>query len=157
MILSCLERIIQRDVKALAAYSSIRHISFLLIIFVFLILRGKLRGEIMMLLHGFISCLIFYFIGEFYRSSGCRLFYYLLGLLNINLRFGLIFVLIFLVNGGIPFCLLFYVDFLGVAIRIGILKGLIVFVFFYYFFIFYYCIFVIESSVVGKRIVNFTL
>uniref|UniRef100_A0A0M3HZZ9 Cytochrome c oxidase subunit 3 n=1 Tax=Ascaris lumbricoides TaxID=6252 RepID=A0A0M3HZZ9_ASCLU len=49
----------QSDAKALAAYSSITHIRFVLMALVFIIMSGKTGGVILMLAHGYTSTLCF--------------------------------------------------------------------------------------------------
>jgi len=68
---------IQVDSKSLAAYSSINHISFLLLGLVLLFNVSKCGVFILILGHGFSSTIIFYLIGFFYIKKGSRNIYYL--------------------------------------------------------------------------------
>jgi len=69
----------QGDSKSLAAYSSIRHISFILLSVLFLFNISKVGSFLLMLGHGFSSTIIFYLIGFFYRINGSRMVYYFVG------------------------------------------------------------------------------
>lgn len=68
--------LVQRDLKALAAYSSINHISFVLLIFGFISIYSFWCRVLIILSHGLISILIFFFIGEFYHRRLTRINYY---------------------------------------------------------------------------------
>jgi len=70
---------IQSDLKSLAAYSSINHISFLLLVLLLLNMLGKNSAVLIMISHGFISTLIFFLIGEFYHLSFTRNIYFIGG------------------------------------------------------------------------------
>jgi NADH:ubiquinone oxidoreductase subunit 4 (subunit M) len=83
----------QRDLKSLSAFSSINHMSFLLV----LLLRcGFIRkwGSLLIIIsHGFISTLIFFLVGEFYHIRFTRNFYFFGGIIFSN--FGFLFLFIF--------------------------------------------------------------
>jgi NADH:ubiquinone oxidoreductase subunit 4 (subunit M) len=68
--------VIQSDLKALAAFSSINHMSFLLFVLLFSSLLGKFGAVLVMVSHGFISTLLFFFIGEFYHLRYTRNFFF---------------------------------------------------------------------------------
>ncbi|KAK6020845.1 NADH-ubiquinone/plastoquinone family protein, partial [Ostertagia ostertagi] len=104
--------VFQSDSKSLAAYSSVTHISFLLLSLRMLILRGKLSGLMIMLAHGYTSTLIFYIIGEFYHARSSRIIYFLNSFLSSRILFGILFSLVFLSNSGVPPSLSFLSEFI---------------------------------------------
>jgi len=53
--------ILQRDTKALVAYSSVVHIGFLLLVLVFYSVYRKNSALMMILAHGYVSVVIFFF------------------------------------------------------------------------------------------------
>jgi NADH:ubiquinone oxidoreductase subunit 4 (subunit M) len=108
----------QRDAKSLAAYSSVTHISFLLLSLLFVFIRGKTRRVIIILAHGYTSTLIFYLIGEFYHSSNRRIIYYINRFFNRRIIIAIVFSLVFLSNSGVPPSLSFLAEF--IAIRRGL-------------------------------------
>lgn len=145
----------QRDSKALAAYSSVTHIRFLLLSLVFITIRGKTRALILILAHGYTSTLIFYLIGEFYHTSTRRIIYFINSFFRSRIIIGILFSLIFLSNSGVPPSLSFLSEFL--VIRNGIIfrKSLFLIVFIYFLVSFYYSLFLITNSLIGKNFLNF--
>lgn len=122
MILAAFCCMFQSDAKALAAYSSITHIRFVLIALVFVILSGKTGGIILMLAHGYTSTLMFYLVGEFYHISGSRLVYYMRGFFGSSIIMGLIFAVVFLSNRGTPPSLSFVSEFVVISSSLGVMK-----------------------------------
>lgn len=122
MILSAFCCIFQSDAKALAAYSSITHMSFLLMALVFVLIAGKTRGLIMILAHGYTSTLMFYLIGEFYHVSGSRIVYYMNGFFSSRIIMAIIFSVVFLSNRGTPPSLSFMSEFVAITSALNIIK-----------------------------------
>lgn len=122
MILASLCCIFQSDRKALAAYSSVTHMRFLLMSLVFVIIVGKTRRIILILAHGYTSTLMFYLIGEFYHVSGRRLIYYLGGFISSSLIMAIVFGVVFLSNRGTPPSLSFVSEFVSISSVLGIGK-----------------------------------
>uniref|UniRef100_A0AC35UIJ7 NADH-ubiquinone oxidoreductase chain 4 n=1 Tax=Rhabditophanes sp. KR3021 TaxID=114890 RepID=A0AC35UIJ7_9BILA len=147
--------IFQRDAKALAAYSSITHIRFLLFSLLFINLTGKTRRLIIIVAHGYTSTLIFYFIGEFYHIRSSRILYFLNSFINSRILIRTFFALAFLSNRGVPPSLSFVAEF--ITIRRGrILLPLRFYLIFIYFFVaFYYSLYIIVISFIGKSFINF--
>lgn len=145
----------QRDAKALAAYSSVTHISFLLMTLSFLILRGKTRRLIIMLSHGYTSTLIFYLIGEFYHVSLRRMVYYIGGFFSSSMFISLVFCFVFLSNIGVPPSLSFLSEFVGVSSAFNMFFCRFWLVFVYFFVAFYYSIYILTSALIDKVFINF--
>jgi len=150
MVLRSLVCIFTSDSKALVAYSSVSHISFLLLILIGLNRRLKRSGVLLMLAHGYISSLIFFLVSLCYRVCGTRLVYMINSLWACSLFFGLTFLLIFMANVGSPFTLAFYSEVVGVTSLLGT-GGLLWLLRFYYFVTFYYSVVFAVVSVVGKN------
>uniref|UniRef100_A0A0N4XFT0 NADH-ubiquinone oxidoreductase chain 4 n=1 Tax=Nippostrongylus brasiliensis TaxID=27835 RepID=A0A0N4XFT0_NIPBR len=155
IILAAVTCTFQRDSKSLAAYSSVTHISFLLLSLSLILIRSKVGGLITMLAHGYTSTLIFYFIGEFYHSSSRRIIYFINRFFSSRILFGIIFSLVFLSNRGVPPSLAFLAEFIIIINRFIYSKLLIFFIFLYFMIAFYYSLFLIINSLMGKILVNF--
>jgi len=110
--------VFQRDTKSLAAYSSVTHIRFLLLSLVFVSIRGKIRGLMLMLAHGYTSTLIFFIIGEFYHTSGRRIIYFINRFFSSRIISGILITLTFLSNRGVPPSLSFLSEFVVISNRI---------------------------------------
>ena len=147
--------VFQRDSKSLAAYSSVTHISFLLLALVFISIRGKIRSLILILAHGYTSTLIFYYIGEFYHTSGRRIIYFINRFFRSRIIIGILFSLTFLSNSGVPPSLSFVSEFIVISNSLILIKVIFFIVFIYFVVSFYYSLFLITSSLIGKSFINF--
>lgn len=154
IILAAFCCVFQSDAKALAAYSSVTHMSFLLIAIVFVIMAGKTSGVVIMLAHGYTSTLIFYLIGEFYHVSISRMVYYMRGFFRSSIIMALIFVVVFLSNSGTPPSLSFISEFSAISVSMNLFKFSFWILFMYFFVAFYYSIYLLTSSVIGKRFID---
>nr|QOW40492.1 NADH dehydrogenase subunit 4 [Bunostomum phlebotomum] len=154
MILASVCCTFQSDSKSLAAYSSITHMSFLLLSLVLVFMSSKLSGLMMMLAHGYTSTLMFYLIGEFYHISSTRMIYFMNSFFSSSMFFGLIFSLVFLSNCGVPPSLSFLSEFMIVVNSIMISKMFFFMIFIYFLISFYYSLFLIVSSIMGKFFFN---
>jgi NADH-quinone oxidoreductase subunit M len=106
----------QRDSKALLAYRSIIHMNFLF--FILLILNNfvKTSSFLIILSHGFISRLLFFFIGEFYKFERTRFIFYFKNMLLSSIIFIYLVVFCILGNRAVPFSLSFFwnlLEFMG--------------------------------------------
>lgn len=146
--------VFQRDTKSLAAYSSVTHIRFLLFSLVFVSIRGKIRGLMLILAHGYTSTLIFFIIGEFYHTSGSRIIYFINRFFSSRIISGILITLTFLSNRGVPPSLSFLSEFVVISNRILFFKFGFFLVFLYFVVSFYYSLFFITNSLIGKRFVN---
>lgn len=153
IIIGSFSCIYQRDIKSLAAYSSITHIGFLLICLIYISMEGKISSLIIILSHGYTSTLIFYFIGEFYHSSNSRIVYYLNSIFNISLILGIMISLTFLSNAGVPPSLSFFAEFISISFGVNFMNYILIILFFYFFFSFYYSIYFITNFMIGKNFI----
>lgn len=154
IIIGSFNCIFQSDLKALSAFSSINHISFVLLSLIFIRSSGLNSSIIIILSHGFISTLIFYFIGEFYHSIETRLIYFYSGIFSSSIFFCLLIRLTWLFNGGVPFSLSFYAEFITFLNLLNFDLNLIFFGFIYFFLTFYYCLFFVSINFIGKLSLN---
>jgi len=152
IIIGAFACVFQSDAKALAAYSSITHIGFLLLSLVFLRVSGKSRGLLLMLAHGYTSTLIFYLIGEFYHRTNTRIIYFFNRFFASNIFFSIIFAFVFLSNIGVPPSASFISEFIVVSNRMLYHVFLFFIVFIYFVVAFYYSLFFIACSFVGKSL-----
>nr|UXK95597.1 NADH dehydrogenase subunit 4 [Macropostrongyloides woodi] len=154
MILASFSCVFQSDAKSLAAYSSITHMSFLLLSLVFIMMSSKISGLIMMLAHGYTSTLMFYMIGEFYHISSTRMVYFMNSFFNSSMFFGILFSLVFLSNSGVPPSLSFLSEFMIITNSMLISKMFFFMIFIYFMISFYYSLFLIVVSLMGKSTIN---
>nr|WVH37132.1 NADH dehydrogenase subunit 4 [Physaloptera clausa] len=141
----------QSDSKSLAAYSSICHMGFVLLSEISLVYYAKSMSVIMMLSHGFTSVMMFYFIGEFFHTSGSRMVYYMRGYFNASYLMVLFFCLTFMSNFSFPFCITFFSEYVMINyFSLLCIIGL-VFLFFYYMISFYYSIYMLVVFVFGNN------
>nr|YP_009347361.1 NADH dehydrogenase subunit 4 [Nippostrongylus brasiliensis]APU89584.1 NADH dehydrogenase subunit 4 [Nippostrongylus brasiliensis]BAV82766.1 NADH dehydrogenase subunit 4 [Nippostrongylus brasiliensis] len=155
MILAAVTCTFQSDSKSLAAYSSVTHMSFLLLSLSLMLMSSKVGGLMTMLAHGYTSTLMFYFIGEFYHSSSSRMIYFMNSFFSSSMLFGIIFSLVFLSNSGVPPSLAFLAEFMIIINSFMYSKLLMFFIFLYFMIAFYYSLFLIINSLMGKMLVNF--
>jgi len=80
----------QRDTKRYAAWSSVVHMGFVFILFLVCGGRASL-GAALLLTHGYLSALLFYFIGEVYHSFGSRVLYFFKGVSSLGVFWGVSF------------------------------------------------------------------
>nr|UNH90046.1 NADH dehydrogenase subunit 4 [Ancylostoma sp. HL-2021] len=154
MILASFSCVFQSDSKSLAAYSSVTHMSFLLLSMIYIMMSSKIGSLMMMLAHGYTSTLMFYLIGEFYHTSSTRMVYFMNSFFSSSLFFGIVFSLVFLSNSGVPPSLSFLSEFLVVVNSIIISKLFFFMIFIYFMISFYYSLFLIVCSLMGKSFVN---
>lgn len=146
--------VFQSDSKALAAYSSVTHISFLLLSLIFISIRSKIRSLILILAHGYTSTLIFYLIGEFYHTSGRRIIYFINRFFRSRIIIGILFTLTFLSNSGVPPSLSFLSEFIVISNSLLYFKVIFFIIFIYFLVSFYYSLFLITNSLIGKFFIN---
>nr|YP_009312593.1 NADH dehydrogenase subunit 4 [Contracaecum ogmorhini sensu lato Pacific Canada]AOV63355.1 NADH dehydrogenase subunit 4 [Contracaecum ogmorhini sensu lato Pacific Canada] len=154
MILASFCCIFQSDAKALAAYSSVTHMGFLLMALIFILMSGKTSGLVMMLAHGYTSTLMFYLIGEFYHVSSSRMVYYMNSFFSSGMIMALFFAVAFLSNSGTPPSLSFLSEFTAITAASNFMKFGFYILFLYFFIAFYYSIYILTSAVMGKSFVN---
>lgn len=141
----------QSDVKIIVAYSSIVHISFLLLCFSCFVLYSKLGGCLIILVHGYVSFIIFYLLGEFYLFCISRILYFFNSFYISCIYFCFFFIFFLLLNVGFPLRLRFFSELIG-FINFFFLYYFYFFLFFFYFLIsFYYRIYLLVCSIIGKN------
>nr|YP_009186382.1 NADH dehydrogenase subunit 4 [Strongyloides stercoralis]BAT21210.1 NADH dehydrogenase subunit 4 [Strongyloides stercoralis] len=151
MFISCFVCVFQSDFKSLAAYSSVVHMNFLLFFLLFFGLYSKTGSFLMMVSHGYTSSVMFYFIGEFYRSLGSRMIYFLNSFMSSSFIFSFLISLVFLSNCGMPPSISFFSEFFSFSGFFSLFYNVFFLVFFYFFVSFYYCVYIIVISFLGKK------
>lgn len=149
--------VFQSDAKSLAAYSSITHMGFLLLALLFISIRSKSSGLLLILAHGYTSTLIFYLIGEFYHSTNTRMIYFFNSFFCSNVFFSIVFAFVFLSNMGVPPSASFVSEFIVIGNSILYNINLFFLIFVYFVVAFYYSLFFIACSFVGKSLVHLEL
>nr|QXU74733.1 NADH dehydrogenase subunit 4 [Wellcomia compar] len=147
--------LLQSDIKSLIAYSSIVHMGFVFLVLILVFLSSKMSAVIMMISHGYLSVLMFYFVGKFYYVVGTRILSYLGGFMVSSLLLSCLMMLVFLCNSGLPPSLSFFSEFLGIVGIYMCCFGLFFFLFLYFFVSFYYSLYVLTISLMGNKMVNF--
>jgi len=92
----------QSDAKSMVAYSSVSHMGLLTGGILSGSSTGLMAGFVVVLCHGLVSSLLFYFVGLVYRFSGGRTFSGLFGLLFLMPFFGYIFFVALAANFRVP-------------------------------------------------------
>nr|ANY93350.1 NADH dehydrogenase subunit 4 [Mecistocirrus digitatus] len=155
MIMSSVICIFQSDAKSLAAYSSITHMSFLLMSLSMMMMSSKISALMMMLAHGYTSTLMFYMIGEYYHASSTRMIYFMNSFMNSSMIFSILLALVFLSNVGIPPSLSFLSEFMIIVNSMLWCKYMFFMIFLYFLLTFYYSLFLIVSSFSGKNFIHY--
>ncbi len=108
LIYSSLATIIQQDTKALIAYSSIAHMSVVLLGLFSNTIQGIEGAILLALAHGFVSPALFICVGGvIYDRTGTRIIHYIRGLVTYMPVFTILFFIFILSNTGIPLTLNF--------------------------------------------------
>lgn len=140
---------IQRDMKSLVAYSSIVHIGLVFEIILILSNYSICIRILIIISHGLVSVIAFFFIGLLRHKVGSRLIY-----LNYGYFYSLVIVIfliiVFLINSNIPLTLGFYSEIIRIFIFI-FLKSFIFFLLLYIFLSFYFSLILMVNLFLGKR------
>ena len=108
LIYASLATIIQQDTKALIAYSSIAHMSIVILGLFSNTIQGIEGGILLALAHGFVSPALFICVGGIiYDRTGTRVINYIRGLVTYMPVFTILFFMFTLANTGIPLSLNF--------------------------------------------------
>lgn len=108
LIYSSLTTIIQHDTKSLIAYSSIAHMSVVILGLFSNTIIGIEGAILLSLAHGFVSPALFVCVGGvIYERTGTRIIPYIRGLVNVMPVFTILFFIFTLANTGIPLSLNF--------------------------------------------------
>ena len=108
LIYASLATIIQQDTKALIAYSSIAHMSIVILGLFSNTIQGIEGAILLALAHGFVSPALFICVGGIiYDRTGTRIIHYVRGLVTYTPVFTILFFIFTLSNTGIPLTLNF--------------------------------------------------
>jgi NADH-ubiquinone oxidoreductase chain 4 len=108
LIYASLATIIQQDTKALIAYSSIAHMSAVILGLFSNTIQGIEGAILLALAHGFVSPALFICVGGvIYDRTGTRIIHYIRGLVTYMPVFTILFFIFTLSNTGIPLTLNF--------------------------------------------------
>jgi NADH-ubiquinone oxidoreductase chain 4 len=108
LIYASLTTIIQQDTKTLIAYSSIAHMSVVILGLFSNNIQGIEGAILLALAHGFVSPALFICVGGvIYERTGTRIIKYIRGLVNYMPIFTILFFIFTLCNTGIPLSLNF--------------------------------------------------
>ena len=108
LIYASLATIIQQDTKALIAYSSIAHMSIVILGLFSNTIQGIEGAILLALAHGFVSPALFICVGGvIYDRTGTRIIHYIRGLVTYMPVFTILFLIFTLSNTGIPLTLNF--------------------------------------------------
>jgi NADH-ubiquinone oxidoreductase chain 4 len=108
LIYASLATIIQQDTKALIAYSSIAHMSIVILGLFSNTIQGIEGAILLALAHGFVSPALFICVGGvIYERTGTRIIHYVRGLVTYMPVFTILFFIFTLSNTGIPLTLNF--------------------------------------------------
>lgn len=108
LIYASLATIIQQDTKALIAYSSIAHMSVVILGLFSNTIQGIEGAILLALAHGFVSPALFICVGGvIYDRTGTRIIHYIRGLVTYMPVFTILFFIFTLSNTGIPLTLNF--------------------------------------------------
>uniref|UniRef100_UPI0030DEF637 NADH dehydrogenase subunit 4 n=1 Tax=Daedaleopsis nitida TaxID=1140402 RepID=UPI0030DEF637 len=108
LIYSSLATIIQQDTKSLIAYSSIAHMSVVILGLFSNSIQGIEGAILLSLAHGFVSPALFICVGGIiYERTGTRIIHYMRGLVTFMPVFTILFFIFTLANTGIPLSLNF--------------------------------------------------
>lgn len=141
--------IFQRDLKKFAAYSSVVHMNFAF----FMTLRMRTSSfsfvGLLLLTHGYLSSLLFCFIGEVYYSSGSRILYYFSGGGFYSYLMLFSFAVLVFSNRGVPPFTPFFSELIGLFSLSFSYSFSIFSLFFFLFFGFYYQVFFYCQRLMG--------
>ena len=103
LIYSSLATIIQQDTKSLIAYSSIAHMSVVILGLFSNSIQGIEGAILLSLAHGFVSPALFICVGGIiYERTGTRIIHYMRGLVTYMPVFTILFFIFTLANTGFP-------------------------------------------------------
>jgi NADH-ubiquinone oxidoreductase chain 4 len=128
LIYASLATIIQQDTKALIAYSSIAHMSIVILGLFSNTIQGIEGAILLALAHGFVSPALFICVGGvIYDRTGTRVIHYVRGLVTYMPVFSILFCIFTLSNTGIPLTLNFLgeqLSLIGIWERSPLIAGL---------------------------------
>ena len=138
------------DTKSLVAYSSVVHISFLLLLIICSTSYSKNRGVLLIVFHGYASTLLFYIVGVLYKNWGVRIIYLSNSLWSISAVSSLLVIISFIANAGVPPFIGFFGEVFGILSLLSSTFMFLLFFLVYYILGFYYSLRLGVSLLVGK-------
>lgn len=126
--------IIQRDLKILIAYSSVCHISLVIIGLFRLSSWGVLGSLVFMIGHGFVSSGLFYLVGLIYSRLGRRRFFIVKGLINYIPSISLFWFIFCIINISCPPSINLFSE---ICLIFGLVSWSVLLIY-YFFFIFFF-------------------
>lgn len=124
-------RIVQSDIKSQVAYSSVCHISFTLLSFLYFREVSLERVILSSLSHGFLRTLIFWLVGEIYYQRGTRIVYFTESGYTRRVYGIMFFGVTLLIRSSVPLVLGYFSEF-------SLLSLVEIYEFFYYLFALYF-------------------
>lgn len=124
-------RIVQRDVKSQVAYSSICHMNFTLLSFLYMREVTLQRVMLSSLSHGFLRTLIFWLVGELYHYDGTRIVYFLGSNYNSRVYSVMFHGVSLFMSSSVPLSLGYFSEY-------GLFSLIEMYEFFYYFYLVYF-------------------
>nr|UOF75865.1 NADH dehydrogenase subunit 4 [Moniliformis sp. XH-2020] len=111
------------DLKELVAYSSVVHMSLMVVVLVNMGMAFFVGVLAMMVFHGFVSALMFFLVGKVYELSGSRSIMVNKGLVSMYGFLGVLFFLVLIMNMGFPFSGNFVaeIQLIGYVVGLGVL------------------------------------
>lgn len=141
--------IIQRDVKALVAYSSITHMNLFVLSFVIITTLNKEGALLLAIAHGYTSRLLFFYAGLLVHTNNTRILCYLNGVILSHLGFSLCLFLTLITNCGIPPSLAFVSELRLISSSYVHSRFLVIVFLFYVVFVCYYSLYILITFIRG--------
>lgn len=136
------------------AYSSVTHINFNFLVLMFFVTISKRRSFLIIITHGVVASLIFWFLGLIYYKSATRRVYFLRG---VQRGFYILNLLVFLANFRIPPFVRVFQEILFFSVIFSFNHFLLFYLGFYIIIIIYYNIyFRVSFSIKNKKKVVFS-
>ncbi len=142
----------QRDGKSLVAYSSVCHINFLVVVLLSYFVMGKLSSYLLILAHGVVASILFWFVGVIFHLSFSRRIYWLRGVLALRGGFSTLLFFILFFNFGVPFSISFFREYIFLFTIFSFCSVVGVLIFIYILLVCYFSLFLGISLVSGKSL-----
>jgi len=144
--------LIQSDTKAMIGYSSVVHISCILLGLNLNSYSSRLGGVVTIASHGFVSASLFFIVGSIYHQVNSRIIYLIGRVYSSSIFLSLLVSISFLGNIAVPPILSFLGEISILSSSIVLVRFFILFVSMYLIIRFYYSIFLLVRLLFGKFI-----
>jgi len=141
----------QSDTKSIVAFSSIAHMSFILLLIRLGILVNLNWSIILMFAHGVISSYMFLFVGRLSYGIYSRSVYFTRGLFKVSAALTWIMFMIFLANVSVPPSIGFYCELMYLSAALIIYSLSYLLIFFYFILVTYFTLFLFINASLGSR------